>query len=87
MCLIEVTDQGIGISKEDQKKLFTPFFRADNAETREVNGTGLGLVICKQIVELHGGKMTLRSARGSGTSFQVQIPIALIDADQANPVA
>lgn len=87
MCLIEVTDQGIGISKEDQKKLFTPFFRADNAETREVNGTGLGLVICKQIVELHGGKMTLRSARCSGTSFQVQIPIALIDADQANLVA
>ncbi len=74
-CVIELSDQGIGISKEDQKKLFTPFFRADNAETREVRGTGLGLVICKQIVELHGGRMTLKSARGSGTTFRVEIPV------------
>ncbi|MCZ6539514.1 MAG: HAMP domain-containing sensor histidine kinase [Chloroflexi bacterium] len=75
LCVVELTDQGIGISKEDQKKLFTPFFRADNAETRQVRGSGLGLVICKQIVELHGGKLTLRSARGSGTTFRIEIPI------------
>ena len=58
---IEVADRGIGISVEDQEKLFTPFFRSDNPETREVSGTGLGLVICKQIIELHGGTMTIRS--------------------------
>ena len=83
LCVIELTDQGIGISREDQKKLFTPFFRAENAQTREVYGTGLGLVICKQIIELHGGKMTLRSAQGSGTTFRVEIPIAENDDQSA----
>jgi len=78
-CVIETTDQGIGISKEDQQKMFVPFFRANNAETRDVSGTGLGLVICKQIVELHGGRLTLRSARGSGSTFRVEIPIAQSD--------
>ncbi|MBN4064209.1 HAMP domain-containing histidine kinase [Dehalococcoides mccartyi] len=71
---IEVTDRGIGISKDDQKKLFTPFFRAENAETRLVPGTGLGLVICKQIVELHGGSLTISSARGRGTKVRVELP-------------
>ena len=78
LCVVELTDQGIGISRADQKKLFSPFFRADNAETRDVHGTGLGLVICKQLVELHGGRITLRSARGSGTTFRVEIPTAEI---------
>ena len=71
---VEVVDRGIGISKEDQQKLFTPFFRSENSETRQVPGTGLGLVICKQIVELHGGKLTLRSARDRGTTVRVELP-------------
>lgn len=75
-CAVNVADQGIGISVEDQAKLFTPFFRADNTETREVRGTGLGLVICRQIVELHGGRMTLRSTRGRGTTVRIELPIA-----------
>jgi signal transduction histidine kinase len=69
-----VTDNGIGISDEDQDKLFTPFFRADNYETREMPGTGLGLVICKQIAELHGGELSLQSARGAGSTFTLTIP-------------
>lgn len=77
--IVDVTDQGIGISNDDQQKLFTPFFRADNAETREVRGTGLGLVICKQIIEQHGGKLTLRSARGRGTTIRMEIPTIAID--------
>lgn len=72
--VIEVSDRGIGISAEDQSKLFTPFFRSDNNETRQVAGTGLGLVICKQIVELHGGSLTLSSARGRGTAVRVELP-------------
>jgi signal transduction histidine kinase len=74
--IIEVTDQGIGISVADQEKLFTPFFRSENAETRKVPGTGLGLVICKQIVELHGGIMTINSSRGRGTIVRVELPVA-----------
>jgi signal transduction histidine kinase len=75
-CIIEVADKGIGISVEDQEKLFTPFFRSDNPETRQVSGTGLGLVICKQIIELHGGTMIVRSSRGRGTTVRVELPIA-----------
>jgi len=71
---IAVSDNGIGISSEDQAKLFTPFFRADNYETREMPGTGLGLVICRQIAELHGGELSVESVRGSGSTFTLAIP-------------
>ena len=74
--IIEISDAGIGISDEDQRKLFTPFFRAENSETRQVPGTGLGLVICKQIVELHGGVLKIRSARGRGTTVRIEVPIS-----------
>jgi signal transduction histidine kinase len=77
--IIEIVDNGIGISPEDQEKLFTPFFRSDNSETREVPGTGLGLVICKQIVELHGGTMKISSSRGRGTTVKVELPLAKSD--------
>lgn len=74
--VIEVSDQGIGISADDQEKLFTPFFRSENSETRQMPGTGLGLVICKQIVELHGGTLSLVSTRGRGTTVRVELPIS-----------
>lgn len=73
--IIEISDYGIGISDEDQRKLFTPFFRAENSETRQIPGTGLGLVICKQIIELHGGVLKIRSARGRGTAVRIEVPI------------
>ena len=75
--VIEVVDRGIGISLNDQGQLFTPFFRADNSETRQEPGTGLGLLICKQIVELHGGKISVRSSRGRGTTVRVELPTVL----------
>jgi signal transduction histidine kinase len=74
--IIEISDEGIGISPDDQEKLYTPFFRSENRETREVPGTGLGLVICKQIVELHGGTMKITSSRGRGTTVRVELPLA-----------
>ena len=73
---ISVRDRGIGISSRDQRRLFTPFFRADNEETRSVAGTGLGLVITKSIVEMHGGAITLASTPGKGSCFEVRIPNA-----------
>jgi signal transduction histidine kinase len=69
-----IEDEGIGISEEDQKQLFTAFFRADNREYREVGGTGLGLVIARSIAELHGGDLWLNSIEGQGTTVAFSIP-------------
>jgi signal transduction histidine kinase len=70
-----VEDSGIGIPAEDQGKLFTEFFRAENAKQAGVPGTGLGLVIVKRVVEGLGGKITVKSKPGSGTTFQFRIPV------------
>lgn len=75
--VIEVSDRGIGISSDDQEKLFTPFFRSDNSEIRQIPGTGLGLVICKQIIELHGGFISIESASGHGTTVRVELPLQI----------
>lgn len=69
---LSVQDQGIGITEEDQKQLFTSFFRANNAETRSAPGTGLGLVIVKGIVEMHKGKIWIESEYGTGTTAHIQ---------------
>jgi signal transduction histidine kinase len=71
---VAVRDRGIGISLADQRRIFTPFFRAKNEETRSVAGTGLGLAISRRIVELHGGTISFESAEGAGTTMRVQIP-------------
>lgn len=67
-----IQDQGMGIPKADQARLFEPFHRATNA--RHVPGTGLGLAIVKQSVELHGGTIAFESEEGRGTTFTVVIP-------------
>ena len=69
-----VEDEGIGISEEDQKQLFTAFFRADNRVAREAGGTGLGLVIARSIAELHGGDLWLNSIENQGTTVAFKIP-------------
>ncbi len=72
-CLISVQDTGLGISEEDQKRMFQKFFRvSDTAE--QAQGTGLGLVIAKRIVEAHGGDMWLESELGVGTTFLFTLP-------------
>lgn len=70
---IEVIDRGIGIPEEDIPKLFSAFFRAGNAG--KVPGTGLGLQIARQLIELHGGKIHLTSQLGRGTSVNILIPL------------
>jgi PAS domain S-box-containing protein len=71
--IFRIQDEGIGIPKEDQAKLFTSFFRSSN--TGNLPGTGLGLTIVKNAVELHGGQITLESQVGVGTTFTVILPL------------
>jgi PAS domain S-box-containing protein len=72
--LFAVTDTGIGITPENQSKLFKPFVQIDGSLNRHYQGTGLGLTLVKQIVELHGGLVTLTSEFGQGSCFTVRLP-------------
>ncbi|MFG1488000.1 response regulator, partial [Oceanospirillum sp. HFRX-1_2] len=65
----KITDNGVGIAKEKQSALFTPFTQADSSQNRQHGGTGLGLVICKRLVELMGGEIGLESELGEGATF------------------
>src|SRR5262249_8495944 len=71
---IAVQDTGIGLSSEEQQQLFTKFFRAQHPLVREAGGTGLGLAIARALVELHGGTLTVVSAPGQGSTFNVTLP-------------
>ena len=75
--VVSVTDQGLGITREDQKRLFTKFYRVDSAMTREIGGTGLGLSICKTIIQLLGGSIGVKSKSGHGSTFWFSLPLAL----------
>lgn len=70
--IFRVSDKGIGIPIEDQARLFEPFHRAKN--TGQISGTGLGLMITKRCVELHGGSIAVTSAQGEGTTVDVRLP-------------
>ncbi|HSG44675.1 MAG TPA: GAF domain-containing protein [Anaerolineales bacterium] len=71
-----VKDDGIGISIEDQAKIFTKFFRSDDSKAREAPGTGLGLNITKSLVEMQGGRIWFESEYRQGTTFHFTIPVA-----------
>ncbi len=76
--LIAVEDNGIGLSPEDQAKIFTKFFRSDDPKAREAPGTGLGLNIARNLVEMQGGKIWFESEYQSGTTFYFTVPVAQI---------
>jgi signal transduction histidine kinase len=71
-----VKDNGIGISFEDQGKIFQKFFRSDDSKAREVPGTGLGLNITKSLVEMQGGRIWFDSEFRKGTTFHFTVPVA-----------
>jgi signal transduction histidine kinase len=71
---VDVSDTGIGLSPQDQAQLFTKFFRAHERSPQAGGGTGLGLVICRLLVELHGGRITVSSAPGQGSTFSFTLP-------------
>jgi signal transduction histidine kinase len=73
---IWVKDNGIGISLEDQQKIFSKFFRSDDQKAREAPGTGLGLNITKSLAEMQGGKIWFESEFRKGTTFHFTIPVA-----------
>ncbi len=75
MSQIKVIDTGIGISKEDQVKLFNPFVQLDASTSREYEGTGLGLILVKRYVEMHGGKVWIDSEPDIGSKFIFTIPV------------
>ena len=72
---VAVQDNGPGISKADQGKIFEEFQQADNSATKKKGGTGLGLSISRRIVELHGGKLWVESELGKGSVFSFTLPI------------
>jgi signal transduction histidine kinase len=71
---VEVKDTGVGIPQEDLGQLFERFYRVDKDRSRATGGSGLGLAISRQIVEMHGGEITVESEVGKGSTFRVRLP-------------
>ncbi|WP_128083020.1 ATP-binding protein [Collimonas arenae] len=85
---VAVIDTGIGVSDDQKKRLFQPFSQADSSTTRRYGGTGLGLVICRELIEKMGGTLQLQSEVGVGTSIAFSIPVETQLCDPAvNPPA
>ena len=72
--IIKVSDTGIGIPQADIAHIFDRFYRVDKARSRETGGTGLGLSIVNQIVQLHGGQVSVQSVEDKGSVFTVTLP-------------
>ncbi len=76
---VSVEDNGIGMSQEDQAHVFDEFFRVRSEQTAGTPGTGLGLTLAKRLVDLHHGRISVESAPGKGSTFEVRLPLAAMD--------
>ncbi len=81
---ISITDNGIGIDKKDQEKIFKPFQQLDQGLSRKYQGTGLGLAIVKEYTQRLGGEITLESELGKGSTFTITLPLKKQEDDQKN---
>lgn len=79
MLTVHIIDSGIGISKENLTKLFQPFTQIDASNTREYGGTGLGLTICKKLVELMNGQIMVQSSEALGTKVTFKLPVEIVE--------
>ncbi len=79
--IVSVSDQGVGIPKENIDKIFERFYRVDKARTRKLGGTGLGLAIAKEMVEAHGGEIWAASTEGKGTTISFSLPYVRTEED------
>jgi signal transduction histidine kinase len=71
---VRVTDDGVGVPREDAERIFEPFFRVDRSRSKESGGYGLGLSICKRVMEAHGGHIALEPGNGRGSTFTLRFP-------------
>ena len=74
--VLEVRDTGIGIAPEDVPRVFTRFWRGEKSRSRATGGAGIGLSIVKELVQAHGGDVTVESTPGEGSAFTVRLPLA-----------
>ena len=72
--VVRVCDHGCGIAREHLPRIFERFYRADKARSRKLGGTGLGLAIVKHIAQSHGGRATVESTLGQGSTFSIHLP-------------
>jgi len=85
--VIKIIDSGIGISPDAMEKIFAPFAQAYSDTTRKYGGTGLGLTLCRQLVERMSGKLTVESKEGEGSCFTVKMPLEIDNTSAQKPIS